>query len=162
MQRFTGIIGIALIFGIAFLMSNNRKAINLRLVLSGLALQLVIAVLVLKVSFVTDFFAFLGRGMAKIEHFATQGASFVYGGIMVDTHDGSLAAFGMKHTFVFAFTVTATIILVCVLVAILYHLGIMQRVVALIARAMNFVMRASGAEALSNIASAFEIGRASC
>lgn len=155
MERFTGLIGVVLIFGIAFLMSNNRKAINLRLVFSGLALQIVIAVLVLKVPFITNFFAMIGRGMAKIEQFATQGASFVYGGIMVDTHDGSAAAFGMKHTFVFAFSVTATIILVCVLVAILYHIGIMQRVVAVIARAMNFVMRASGAEALSNIASAF-------
>lgn len=155
MDRLTGLIGIVLIFGIAFLMSNNRKAINLRLVFSGLALQIVIAILVLKVSFITSFFNWLGKGMAKIEQFAAQGASFVYGGIMVDTHDGSAAAFGMKHTFVFAFSVTATIILVCVLVAILYHLGIMQRVVAIIARAMNFVMRASGAEALSNIASAF-------
>ncbi|MCE3227919.1 MAG: nucleoside permease [Bacteroidetes bacterium] len=155
MERFTGLIGIALIFGVAFLMSNNRKAINLRLVLSGVALQVVIALLVLKVPFITAFFAFLGRGMAKIEQFATQGASFVYGGIMVDTHDGSAAPFGMKHTFVFAFSVTATIILVCVLVAIFYHLGIMQRIVSVIARAMNFVMRVSGAEALSNIASAF-------
>jgi concentrative nucleoside transporter, CNT family len=155
MERFTGLLGVVLIFGIAFLMSNNRKAINLRLVFSGIALQVLIAFLVLKVSFITSFFAFLGRGMSKIEQFATQGASFVYGGIMVDTHDGSAAAFGMKHTFVFAFSVTATIILVCVLVAIFYHLGIMQRVVAVIARAMNFIMRASGAEALSNIASAF-------
>lgn len=155
MERFTGLIGILLIFGIAFLMSNNRKAINLRLVFSGLALQIVIALLVLKVPLITRFFELLGKGMSKIEQFATQGASFVYGGIMVDTHDGSAASFGMKHTFVFAFSVTATIILVCVLVAIMYHLGIMQRIVAVIARAMNFVMRASGAEALSNIASAF-------
>ena len=57
--------------------------------------------------------------------------------------------------FVFAFNVTATIILVCALVAVFYHLGIMQRVVSLIARAMNVVMRVSGAEALSNVASAF-------
>ena len=155
MERFTGIIGIIVIFGIAYLMSNNKKAINLRLVLSGLGLQILIAVLVLKVPIITSFFAMLGRGMSKIEQFATQGASFVYGGIMVDTHDGGSAAFGMKHTFVFAFSVTATIILVCVLVAIFYHLGIMQRIVALIAKAMNFIMRASGAEALSNIASAF-------
>lgn len=155
MERFTGIIGIIVIFGIAYLMSNNKKAINLRLVLSGLGLQILIAVLVLKVPLITSFFAMLGRGMSKIEQFATQGASFVYGGIMVDTHDGGSAAFGMKHTFVFAFSVTATIILVCVLVAIFYHLGIMQRIVAVIAKAMNFIMRASGAEALSNIASAF-------
>lgn len=155
MDRFTGIIGIVLIFGIAFLMSNNRKAINYRLVLSGLALQLLIAVLVLKVPFITNFFAMLGRIMGKIEQFATQGASFVYGGIMVDKHDGTAAGFGAPHTFVFAFSVTATIIFVCVLVAIFYHFGIMQRIVAIIARVMNFVMRASGAEALSNVASAF-------
>ncbi len=155
MDRFTGIIGIIVIFGIAVLMSNNRKAINLRLVLSGLALQILIAVLVLKVTFITNFFALLGRGMGKIEQFAVQGASFVYGGVMVDRHDGTSVGYGAPHTFVFAFSVTATIILVCVLVAILYHIGIMQRVVALIARVMNFVMRASGAEALSNVASAF-------
>lgn len=155
MERFTGIIGIVVIFGIAFLISNNRKAINYRLVFSGLALQLAIALLVLKVPPVTSFFSFLGRGMSKIEQFATQGASFVYGGIMIDTHDGASKSFGAPHTFVFAFSVTSTIILVCVLVAILYHIGFMQKVVSLIARLMNFVMRVSGAEALSNVASAF-------
>lgn len=155
MERFTGLLGVVVIFGIAFLLSNNRKAINYRLVLSGVGLQVLIAVLVLKVGFITDFFAFLGRGMGKIEQFATQGASFVYGGIMVDTHDGLSKSFGVPHTFVFAFSVTATIIFVCVLVAILYHIGVMQRVVAFIARIMNFVMRVSGAEALSNVASAF-------
>ncbi len=155
MGRFTGLIGIVLIFGIAFLMSNNRKAINLRLVLSGFALQILIAVLVLKVPFITHFFASIGKGMTKIEQFAVQGASFVYGGIMVDAHNGLSVSYGMQHSFVFAFTVTATIILVCALVAIFYHLGIMQRIIAVIARVMNFVMRASGAEALSNVASAF-------
>lgn len=155
MERFTGLLGVLVIFGIAFLLSNNRKAINYRLVFSGIGLQVLIAILVLKIPFITNFFALLGRGMGKIEQFATMGASFVYGGIMVDTHDGAAKGFGAPHTFVFAFSVTATIILVCVLVAILYHIGIMQRVVAFIARIMNFVMRVSGAEALSNVASAF-------
>jgi CNT family concentrative nucleoside transporter len=155
MDRFTGLLGIAVIFGIAFLMSNNRKRINYRLVLSGVGLQVLIALLVLKVPPVTRFFALLGRGMGKIEQFATTGASFVYGGIMIDTHDGAAKSFGAPHTFVFAFSVTSTIILVCVLVAILYHIGFMQRVVSFIARIMNFVMRVSGAEALSNVASAF-------
>jgi CNT family concentrative nucleoside transporter len=158
--RFQGIIGIVLIFGIAFLLSNNKKRINYRLVISGLGLQLLIAILVLKVPFVTRFFEFLGRGMSKIEHFAKEGASFVYGSIMVQTgtHDAVPywnQNYSQDNPFVFAFTVTSTIILVCVLVAIFYHLGIMQRVVAFIARIMNFVMRASGAEALSNVASAF-------
>ncbi|MBN8694135.1 MAG: NupC/NupG family nucleoside CNT transporter [Bacteroidetes bacterium] len=155
MERFTGILGIIVILGIAFLLSNNKKSINYRLVLSGIGLQLVIALLVLKVPFITNFFAMLGRGMGKIEQFATQGASFVYGGIMIDTHDGASKSFGAPHTFVFAFSVTATIIFVCVLVAILYHIGFMQKVISVIAKVMNFVMRVSGAEALSNVASAF-------
>ena len=155
MERFTGIIGIIVILGIAFLLSNNKKAINYRLVISGVGLQLLIALLVLKVPFITNFFALLGKGMGKIEQFATQGASFVYGGIMIDTHDGASKSFGAPHTFVVAFSVTATIIFVCVLVAILYHIGFMQKVISVIARVMNFIMRVSGAEALSNVASAF-------
>jgi CNT family concentrative nucleoside transporter len=63
--------------------------------------------------------------------------------------------YNTPNTFVFAFNVTATIILVCVIVAIFYHIGIMQRIVSIIAKAMNFIMRVSGAEALSNVASAF-------
>lgn len=155
MERFTGLIGIVLIFGIAYLLSNNRKAINLRLVVSGLLLQIVIAVLVLKIPPVTRFFQFLGKGMEKIEHFAKEGADFVYGGIAHWSFDGTVKNYAAPGAFVFAFNITATIILVCALVAIFYHLGLMQRIVALIARAMNFVMRVSGAEALSNVASAF-------
>jgi len=155
MERFHGILGIILIFGLAFLMSNNKKAINYRLVVSGFALQILIAVLVLKVPFITAFFAFLGRIMGKIEQFATQGAAFVYGNIMVNSPVGEAKSFGAPHTFVFAFSISATIIFVCVIVAMLYHLGIMQRIVSVIAKVMNFVMRASGAEALSNVASAF-------
>jgi CNT family concentrative nucleoside transporter len=154
MERFTGLLGIALILGIAFLASNNRKAINLRLVLSGMALQLVIAVLVLKIPPVTRFFQGLGHGMEKIEQFARQGASFAYGGLAAMQFDGTVANYAAGG-FVFAINVTATIILVCVLVAVLYHIGLMQRVVSVIAKAMNFIMRVSGAEALSNVASAF-------
>jgi CNT family concentrative nucleoside transporter len=154
MDRLIGLIGVALILGLAFLASNNRKAINPRVIISGILLQLTIAVLVLKVPPVTRFFQFLGHGMEKIELFARQGASFVYGGLAAMQFDGTVANYAAGG-FVFAFNVTATIILVCVLVAILYHFGIMQRVVQVIARAMNFVMRVSGAEALSNVASAF-------
>lgn len=154
MERFTGLIGILLIFGIALFLSDNRKAINLRLVFSGLVLQIVLAVLILKVHVISSFFEFLGKGMTKLEHFAVQGASFIYGGIMVDHGNGSLP-YGLPHTFVFAFTVTANIIFVSVLVAVLYHLGIIQKIVAMIARFMNFIIGASSAEALSNVASAF-------
>ncbi len=156
MQRFQGLIGIVLILGLAYLVSNNKKKINYRLVVSGILLQLFIAVLVFKVPFIEGFFEWLGHGMKKIEDFAFKGASFVYGGIVVEPKTGS-GIFGnyMGGGFVFAFNVTATIILVCALVAIFYHFGIMQRIVSFIARLMNFVMRVSGAEALSNVASAF-------
>ena len=154
MERFTGLIGIAVILGLALLASNNRRAINRRLVVSGILLQTVIAVLVLKIPPVTRFFQFLGHGMEKIEQFARQGASFAYGGLAAMQFDGTVANYAAGG-FVFAINVTATIILVCVLVAVLYHIGLMQRVVSVIAKAMNFVMRVSGAEALSNVASAF-------
>ncbi len=155
MERFTGFIGLAVILGIAFLFSNNRKAINYRLVLSGLALQVLIAILVLKVPPVTRFFQLLGKGMQKIEMFAKQGADFVYGGISAVDYKGEVVNYSTPHVFVFAFNITSTIILVCILVAIFYYFGIMQRIVSVIARAMNFIMRVSGAEALSNVASAF-------
>lgn len=155
MERFIGIIGIALILGIAFLFSNNKKAINYRLVLSGLGLQIFLAVMILKIPPVTRFFQYLGKGMQKIEQFAKQGADFVYGGIATVGFDGSTQNYATPHAFVFAFNITATIILVCVLVAMFYHVGLMQRLVSVIAKAMNFIMRVSGAEALSNVASAF-------
>jgi CNT family concentrative nucleoside transporter len=154
MERFQGLIGIVLILGIAWAASNDRKRINYRLVGSGLLLQLILAVLVLKVPPVTRFFQSIGHGMQKIEEFARAGAAFAYGGIGVQQLDGGIADY-MKGGFVFAFNITATIILVCILVAIFYHVGVMQRAVSLIAKAMNRVMRVSGAEALSNVASAF-------
>ena len=152
MDRLQGLIGIALILGIAVLFSNNRSKINLRLVLSGITLQVVIAMLIFHVGPVARFFQLVGQGIGKLEEFARAGASFVYGGIAVD-QGGKIGNY-MFGGFVFAFNVTATIILVCALVAVLYHFGIMQRVVAVVAKAMNFIMRVSGAEALSNVASA--------
>jgi concentrative nucleoside transporter, CNT family len=155
MQRFTGLLGIVLILGIAFLASNNKKRINFRVVLSGLLLQLVIALIILKVPAANQFFQFLGKGMQKIEGFAHEGAGFVYNNIGVYTPQQQITNYSIAGTFVFAFNITATIILVCVLVAILYYLRVMQFIVSVIAKAMHFVMRVSGAEALSNVASAF-------
>ena len=67
MDKFQGLIGAIVILGIAFLFSNNRKAINYRLVFSGIALQSIIAILVLRIPPVTAFFQQLGHGMEKIE-----------------------------------------------------------------------------------------------
>lgn len=155
MQRFQGLIGIALILALAIAFSNNRRRINIRLVLSGITLQLLIGILVLKVEPVIYFFKLLGRVMGKLEQFAFQGAAFVYGGLAVPVKGGGGVMDYAMGGFVFAFNVTATIIFVCALVAMSYHIGIMQRIIAVIAKAMNVIMRVSGAEALSNVASAF-------
>jgi CNT family concentrative nucleoside transporter len=154
MQRFQGLTGIVLIIGLAIIFSNNRRKINIRLVLSGITLQLLIGILVLKVEPVIYFFKLLGKVMGKLEQFAFQGAAFVYGGLAVPVKGGGIIDYATGG-FVFAFNVTATIIFVCALVAMSYHIGIMQRIIAVIAKAMNVVMRVSGAEALSNVASAF-------
>jgi concentrative nucleoside transporter, CNT family len=154
MQRFHGLIGIMFILALAIAFSNNRRRINIRLVLSGITLQLLIGILVLKVEPVIYFFKLLGKVMGKLELFAFQGAAFVYGGLAVPAKGGGVMDYAMGG-FVFAFNVTATIIFVCALVAMSYHIGIMQRIIAVIAKAMNVIMRVSGAEALSNVASAF-------
>lgn len=155
MERFTGIIGIIFILFIAFLCSNNKRKINIRLVLSGLGLQFLIAVLILRVGFIRNIFIQLGEGMKMIDHFAKAGVNFIYGGVGAVAPNGDITNFTEPGAFVFAFNVTATIILVCVLVAILYHFGVMQFLISLIAKAMNWIMKVSGAEALSNVASAF-------
>lgn len=142
------------ILGIAFLLSNNRKKIDYRLVGTGLLLQITIGVLILLVPAVRAFFQLLGQGMQKIEEFAREGSMFVLGGVL--PNPGALSKiFGENNGFIFAFNIPATIILVCVLVAILYQIGIMQRIVSVIARGMYYIMGTSGAETLSNVASAF-------
>ncbi len=155
MQRFQGLIGIVLILAIAWMFSNNKKRINYKLVISGILLQIIIALLILKVPFVKLFFQKIGSIITHLEAFAKEGAGFVYGGLMADNMAGGSVPYRTPGVFVFGFSVLATIILVCVLVAIFYHFGLMQRIVSLVAKAMNWVMRVSGAEALSNVASAF-------
>lgn len=152
MGRFTGIIGIVVILGLAFLWSNNRKAINKRLVITGLLLQLVLAVFILKVPLGQEIFAFLGKAINKLLEFSQQGGQFVFGDLTKVTQ---ILPEGIVKSGVFLFILLPTIIFVCVLVAMAYHVGIMQRVVAVLARFVRWAMRVSGSEALSNVASAF-------
>ena len=152
MGRFTGVIGIVIILGLAFLWSNNRKAINKRLVITGLLLQLVLAIFILKVPLGQEIFAFLGKAINKLLDFSQQGGQFVFGDLTKVTQ---ILPEGIVKSGVFLFILLPTIIFVCVLVAMAYHVGIMQRVVAVLARFVRWAMRVSGSEALSNVASAF-------
>ena len=153
MERFTGLLGIVLIFGIAFLLSNNRKAINYRVVLSGLAIQLLLAIFILKVPLGKTIFGYLGAAVTKILNFSQAGASFVFGPLV--NAEYMTKAFGAGNNFVFFFSIIPTIIFVAVLVSVAYYLGIMQRIVKFFAFIVYKVMKVSGSEAVSNVASAF-------
>lgn len=152
MGRFTGIIGIVIILGLAFLWSNNRKAINYRLVITGLVLQIVLAIFILKVPIGQEIFYWLGKAINKLLDFSKEGALFVFGDLTKVTQ---ILPAGVVKSGIFLFILLPTIIFVCVLVAIAYHIGLMQRVVAGIARFVHWAMGVSGSEALSNVASAF-------
>jgi CNT family concentrative nucleoside transporter len=153
MDRFIGLIGIAVILGIAYALSNNRRAINWRLVGVGLGLQVLLAVFILKTDPGQALFSFIGHGVERLLSFADRGADFVFGKL-VDR--GTMTKLlGPGNDFIFFFKIIPTIIFVAVLVSIAYHIGLMQRVVAVAAKGMHRLMGVSGSEALSNVASAF-------
>ncbi len=152
-SKLIGVLGFFLILSAAYLMSNNRKAINWRLIISGLALQLVMAIFILKVPLGQQIFAGIGSVITSLLDCSDEGAKFVFGPLA--THETLVRVFGEGSAFLFAFRVIPTIIFVSSLVTISYYLGIMQRLVQLVARFVAFVMGASGSEALSNAASIF-------
>lgn len=152
MGRFTGVIGIIIILGLAYLWSNNRKAINYRTVITGLILQVILAIFILKIPVGQDIFAFLGKAINKLLDFSKEGGAFVFGDLTKVTE---ILPAGIVKSGVFLFILLPTIIFVCVLVAMAYHVGLMQRIVAVMARFVHWAMRVSGSEALSNVSSAF-------
>ena len=140
-----GLFGLAVLIGIAWLFSNNRRAVDWRLVLTGLSLQIAFAALVLLVPGGREVFDALGHGFVKILSFVTAGSTFIFGNLMnVETYG-----------FIFAFQVLPTIIFFAALMGVLYHLGVMQFIVRIMALAITKVMRVSGAETTSVCASVF-------
>ena len=153
MERFTGLLGIVLILGVSFLMSNNRKAINYRTVGVGLLMQVLLAVFILKTDVGQNLFQWLGDSINTLLGQADKGAQFVFGSLV--NRDLMIKAFGPGNDYIFFFKVVPTIIFVAVLVNMFYHLGILQRVVSFIGKGVHWLMGVSGAEALSNVASTF-------
>lgn len=143
MDKLIGLIGIVSILGVAYAVSNNRKAISWRLVAVGLGGQLVLALMILKVPGFTDAFALMGDGISKLLDYASEGAAFVFGEEMA------------KGKFVFLIKVGSSIIFMSALSALAYYVGIMQKVVGALAWLMRKTMGVSGAEALSSASSIF-------
>jgi len=111
-----------------------------------------LAVFILKVPAGQTIFYWLGKAINKLLDFSQEGGLFVFGDL---TRITRILPENIAGTGVFLFVLLPTIIFVCVLVAMAYHIGLMQRIVAVIARFVHWAMRVSGSEALSNVASAF-------
>lgn len=152
MDRFFGIFGVIAILGLAFLMSNNKKAINWRVIFSGLGIQLFLALFILKTKMGQDLFHEVGIFIEKILEFSMEGGKFVFG-VLVDRPEVLNNVLG--SSWIFALQLMPTIIFVAVIVSITYYLGIMQKIVSLVAKIVYKIMGVSGSEALSNVASAF-------
>ncbi|GAB4329012.1 MAG: nucleoside transporter [Calditrichia bacterium] len=153
-----GILGLTCLILVAFLFSNNRKAVDWRLVGMGIGLQLVFAIFVLLVPGGEKVFEALSRFFVTIINFTFDGARFVFGSLSSQTDFDKVfppEMQGKGFGFVFAFQVLPTIIFFSSLMSVLYHLGIMQKIVQAMAWVMAKVLRVSGAESLSVAANVF-------
>jgi CNT family concentrative nucleoside transporter len=156
MGRFTGLLGLVVILGAAWLMSSHKRAIKPRVLIWGLALQFAFAVLVLKTGFGT-IFQQIGIGVNAMLGYSAVGSEFVFGPL--GTQGGQFPAFlknmyGANIVF-FAFQVLPIVIFIASFFAIMYYLGVMQVLVKAMAIAMQKVFGASGAESLNVAASIF-------
>ena len=134
-----GIIGMIFLIFVAFIFSNNRKAINWKSAIVGLSAQLILAILVLKVEFVQKIFEFFGKIFVKTLDFTMEGSKFLLGDMV------NVETFG----YVFLFQVLPTIIFFSALTSVLFYLGIIQKVVKILALSLSKLLNISGAESLS-------------
>ena len=145
MDRFIGILGVIVILGIAYLFSENKKKINWRLVATGLGLQIIFALIILKVPFGRKVFEAASGFITRILDFTAEGTTFLFGNLTDQATFGSI----------FALNVLPTIIFFSALMGILYYLGIMQAIVKFIAKGICKLLGTSGAETLSAVGNIF-------
>ena len=141
-----GLLGLSFLVLVGFLLSSNRRRIDWRLVGTGLLLQIVFAVLVLKVDRVAQSFDWLSQQVVTFLNFSEKGAEFLFGGL-VNNQD----TFG----YIFAFKVLPTVVFFSAFTSVLYYFGIIQRVIKVFAWIMSRTMRLSGAESLAAAANIF-------
>ena len=135
-----GMLGMLVLLVLAFLFSSNRRAIDWKTVGLGLFFQVLIAIGVLKVSFVQKAFELVGGLFIEILNFTRAGSEFLFSGLVADTD-----SFG----FIFAFQVLPTIIFFSALTSLLFYLGVIQIVVKVLAVLLSKILKISGAESLS-------------
>ena len=146
-----GIIGVFVLLGIAYAISEDRRNVNFRLIIWGLSLQLVFAISILKTPIGKPLFGFLDKSISKLISFSNEGSSFLFQSFVpgVGYHDAMIN---------FAFRALPTIIFFSSLMAVLHHFGIIQFIIKWIAKIMQKTMKTSGPETLS-VASNIFVGQ---
>ena len=148
MENYTGILGIIVLLGIAFLLSNNKTLINKNIILWGLGLQISFAIIILKTSFGKAIFFYFNILIVKLISFADAGSDFLFTSFIPEVgYDQALINF--------AFRALPVIIFFSSLIAATYHLGVIQIIIKNIAKVMEKTMKTSGAETLSISANIF-------
>ncbi|MET0936383.1 MAG: nucleoside transporter C-terminal domain-containing protein [Luteibacter sp.] len=140
-----GLFGLAVLVGIAFCFSNNKRVVDWKLVATGITLQILFAAVVLKVPLGRDVFDAIATGFVHLLDYVEVGSRFIFGSLL----DSS------KFGVIFAVKVLPTIVFFAALTGVLYHLGVMQQIVKAMAWVITKVMRVSGAETTSVCASVF-------
>lgn len=153
-EKLISIVGLFVFVGISWLCSTNRKRVNWPLVLKGTAIQWLFALLVLKTTVGQKIFMFLDHLVLKILEQGKAGSEFLFSKVLTDPASAS-KVFGEGAGFIFAFQALPTIVFISSLTAILYHCGIMQKVVWFLAVIMKKTLGISGAEACSAAANIF-------
>ena len=148
MENYTGILGIIVLLGIAFLLSNNKTLISKNIIFWGLGLQISFAIIILKTSFGKALFFYFNILIVKLISFADAGSDFLFTSFIPEVgYDQALINF--------AFRALPVIIFFSSLIAATYHLGIIQIIIKNIAKVMEKTMKTSGAETLSISANIF-------
>ena len=141
-----GLLGVVVLLAICYLFSSHRKRINWRLVFAGIGLQVVLAVLILKVGPINAVFSYVAGFFRDVLEISDAGAAFLFGPIASDTQ-----RFGV----IFAFRILPTIVFFSALSSILYYFGILQKVIYGLAYVMRRALQLTGAEALAAAANVF-------
>jgi concentrative nucleoside transporter, CNT family len=142
-----GFMGIIVLIIIAWIFSDNRKAISWKVVVYGLLLQIVLAIGILQVPVIQEFFEFVGRLFVKILDFTSEGTSFLFKSYSKGIIEAPLQTF--------AINILPTIIFFSALTSVLFYFGIIQKVVWVLAWGMTRLLKLSGAESLSVAANIF-------
>lgn len=146
-MRAISFLGVVFILFLAFSLSNNKKKINYKMVITGLLLDILLILAILKIPVVEGFFQLIGDGVNALFKFTSEGTKFLFGNLLNSDNT--------NIGFIFAFQILPTIIFISAIMSLLYHYGIMQRVIKILGIAFKKLLETSGAETMTAVANMF-------